>query len=156
MLLDQNDICKIMTFRNRYLFIVFALVSIFAMIHQWRNHYREVDNYDTPRSLSGLTRTILLRHTERSCDCPDWKLVSRPGDSSGMKSGEFVYIEAGYAGMDVTPAYWALADSGYVLKLTGQFYKGEAIPYDYTQKTDQKPEKARVFYYTATEVVKPE
>jgi len=145
-----------MTFRNRFLFLIVGIVFILGMVREWRNHYRTADEYDAPRRLSGKTQTIDIRHRETGCDCPDWELTSQHADTPARFGKEFLYIEPGHAGMDVPAAYWALADSGYVLQLTGQFYKGEAIPYDYTQKTDQKPQKARVFYYTASAVVKPE
>jgi len=145
-----------MTFRNRYLFIVFFVVCLVGLIKQWKDHYRQVDDYDAPKQLSGKTEVISLRHVERKCDCADWVEASHGRDSAGVTKDDYMYIEPASAGMDVPALYWALEDSGYVLRLTGQFYKGKSIPYNYTQKTNQKPEKARVFYYTASEVVKPE
>jgi hypothetical protein len=154
--LSQNDYFKIMSFRNRYLFIIFSIVCLVALLLQWRNHNKTADEYDRPKQLSGNTETIDLMHIDRNCDCADWVEARLGKNSGGLKKEDYIFIEPASSGLEVPASYWALADSGYVLRLNGQFYKGEAIPEGYPQKTDQKPEKARVFYYTATEVVKPE
>ncbi len=142
-----------MTFRNPYLFIIFSVVCILGMIFQLRQHYKKVDDFDMPKQLSGKKEVIDLKHIDRDCDCPEW---SPGGPGENGDSTQYIYIEGAYSNMEVPATYWALADSGYLLRLHGEFYNGKAIPYDYTQKKDQKPEKARVFYYTQFEVVKQE
>ena len=67
----------------------------------------------------------------------------------------YFYIESA-DGSDLPPAYTALADSGYVLKLEGYYYKGVGIPAHHIQASNLKPEKARIFKYTRLQVVKPE
>lgn len=144
-----------MTFRNRYLFIIFSIICLVGLIYQWVDHNKSIDNYDLPKQLSGKPETIDLRHIDRNCDCADWVEAVHYNDSIKIKEDDYLFIEPASAHMEVPASYWVLADSGYVLRLHGEFYKGKAIPYNYAQKTDHKPEKARVFYYTSSEVVKP-
>jgi len=144
------------TFRNRFLFIIFIVVSIVGLVQQWRIHNKTIDDYDTPKILSGIKQTILLRHIDRTCDCADWIPAELLKDSTKIKADDYVFIEPATNDLDVPVTYWAQADSGYVLKLNGEFYKGKAIPYNYEMKTGVKPASARVFYFTSCEVVKPE
>jgi hypothetical protein len=145
-----------MTFRNRFLFIAFIIVSILGLIQQWRIHNKTIEDYDAPKILSGKKEMIDLRHIQRKCDCADWIPADRYKDSANLKEEDYLFIEPATKDLDVPASYWALADSGYVLRLHGEFYKGKAIPYNYIQKTDNKPVLASVFYYTSCEVVKPE
>ena len=145
-----------MTFRSRFLFIVFSIVCLIGLIQQWRTHNKTIDDYDLPKILSGKKEMINLRHIQRNCDCADWIPADRFKDSADIKEDDYLFIEPATADLDVPATYWALADSGYVLRLHGEFYKGKAIPYNYVQKTNSKPALAKVFYYTSCEVVKPE
>jgi len=145
-----------MTFRNRYLFILFCLVCLTGLIFQLKQHASAPDEYDEPKRLSGPNLVLDLRHVKRTCDCPDWMESSRFGDLAGRNPQDYLYLEPATSDMEVPASYWAQEDSGYVLRVHGQYYQGTAIPYDYQQKTDQKPERARVFHYTSFEVVKPE
>jgi len=144
------------TFRNRFLFIIFIVVSIVGLVQQWRIHNKTIDDYDTPKILSGIKQTILLRHIDRKCDCADWIPAELLKDSTKIKEDDYVFIEPATNDLDVPVTYWAQADSGYVLKLNGEFYKDKAIPYNFEMKTGVKPASARVFYFTSCEVVKPE
>ena len=132
------------------------VLSMVGLIAQWVQHHREVDAYDMPKELSGHPESINLRHVQRDCACANWLILSFSGDSASGDPDKYIYVEPAYAGMDIPPSYWALADSGYVLHLSGQFYTGKAVPNNYVQRTTQKPERARVFYYNASAVVKPE
>lgn len=145
-----------MTFRNRFLFIAFIIVSIVGLIQQWRNHNKTVDEYDTPKILSGVQETLLLQHIKRNCECADWIKFGSYPDSARINEEDFLFIEPATADLDVPASYWVLADSGYALRVQGEFYKGKAIPNNYISKADSKPAFARVFYYTSCEVVKPE
>lgn len=73
-----------------------------------------------------------------------------------LNQEEFYFIQPLSADMGVPASYWALADSGYVLRLRGSFSDEKDLPANYQNITDPKPEKARIFYYNSFEVVKPE
>jgi|GEM_PF-1849352 len=145
-----------MTFRNRFLFIAFSIVCLIGLVHQWITHNKTIDDYDAPKILSGKKEMISLRHIQRSCECADWIPANLYKDSVNLREEDYLFIEAATEDLDVPASYWALADSGYVLRLHGEFYKGKAIPYNYIQRTDHKPALAKVFYYTSREVVKPQ
>ena len=145
-----------MTFRNRFLFIAFAIVCMAGLVQQWIAHNKTIDGYDAPKILSGKKEIISLRHIQRNCDCAEWIPANLLKDSANIKEEDYLFIEPATNDIDVPVTFWALADSGYVLRLHGEFYKGKAIPYNYKQKSDQKPALAKVFYYTSCEVVKPE
>ena len=145
-----------MTFRNRFLFVAFTIVCLIGLIKQWRDHNKTIDDYDAPKILSGIKETIRLRHIQRDCDCADWLLAGLLKDSTKIKEEDYLFIEPATPDLGVPASYWALADSGYILRLEGEFYKGKAVPYNYVQKTNYKPALAKVFYYTSCEVVKPE
>ena len=144
-----------MILRNKYLFIVFTVVCLAGLVKQWIEHNKSVDNYDFPKERPGQKETIEVRRVNRNCDCAQWVRVFPKKDSVVVTSQDYFYIESA-DGNGPPPAYVALADSGYVLKLEGSFYKGEGIPSNYVQTTDHKPERARVFNYTSSQVVKPE
>ena len=145
-----------MTFRNRYLFIAVILFSIIGLIFQWAKHGQIIDGHDLPRQLLNEKVSLDLVYVNRHCECPEWIEVSRLKDSTHRNEDDFLFIEPATGSSDIPVAYWAIADSGYVFRVTGSFYKVRGIPGNYIQKTDHKPEKARVFSYTGSEVVKPE
>jgi hypothetical protein len=144
-----------MTFRNKYLFILFVIVCLAGVVKQWIEHNKTIDNYDLPKELSGQKETIDVRRVERNCDCAEWIRVFSKKDSVAMDKQEYFYIES-TDGNDPPPTYTALADSGYILRLEGSFYLGKGVPAHYIQQPDQKPERARIFNYTSSQIVKPE
>ena len=144
-----------MIFRNKYLFILFSLVCLAGLVKQWIEHNKSVDNYDLPKELTEQKEIVDVRRVKRNCECAEWIRVSPKKDSGMIPEKDYFYIESA-DGNDPPPAYTALADSGYVLRLKGSFYKGEGIPANYVQQSEPKPERARVFYYTSSQVVKPE
>ena len=145
-----------MSFRNRYLFITFIILSLAGLIFQWKEHSHSVEGYDLPKQFSREKEVIDIIHIQRNCDCADWVKAAKMKDPDGIKEEDYFFIEPASRDQALSKACWALVGSGYVLRLQGAFYKGKAVPYNYIQKTEHKPDKTSVFHYTAADVVKPE
>src|ERR1700704_5247099 len=94
-----------MTFRNRFLFIAFTIVCILGLIHQWRTHNKTIDDYDSPKILSGKKEIINLRHIQRNCDCADWIPADRIKDSANIKEGDYLFIEPATNDLNVPATY---------------------------------------------------
>jgi hypothetical protein len=145
-----------MTFRNRYLFILVSAICIVGLIFQWIQHERPTDIPQGSRQLSGAKQVIDLRHVQRDCLCPDWIRAAHYDERSTISPDSFLYLEPASSGVQIPDSFLAKTESGWVLRLEGAFYQGNTLPNNYVQKTEQKPEKARVFYYESSAVVKPE
>jgi len=138
-----------MKFRSRALFIAFTVVMLVALIYQWM-HVSRVQRSAGPGALSGEEVSVDLRHVQRDCPCASWKVV-QPAKMEG-----YVYIEPARENLRISPAQVAKTDSGWLLRLNGQFYMEEGFPDEAGENRDPSAEKARVFQYTSAEVIKPE
>ncbi|MFI5154659.1 MAG: hypothetical protein ACHQEM_00645 [Chitinophagales bacterium] len=145
-----------MTFRNKWLFIAFSILSIAGLIYQWLEHNRKLGVYDMPGTLSNKLDTLLLVYVKRDCNCAEWIQWSdkKNGDSAGRD--KYIWLEAANPGLELATTYPAYSEGGYRLKVEGSFYEGRTIPNDYVARGDQKPEKARVFRYISSALIKPE
>ncbi len=145
-----------MTFRNKWLFIAFTILSITGLIYQWLEHNRKLDAYDMPGALSDKVDTLLLVFVKRNCNCAEWIKWSdkKNGESAGKE--KYIWLEAANPGLELPATYPAYSEGGYRLKVEGSFYDGSGIPNDYIAQRDQKPEKARVFRYISSALIKPE
>jgi hypothetical protein len=145
-----------MTFRNRWLFIAFILVSIIGMIYQWRERNRNSGAYNLPKKLSTKIDTLNLVHLQRHCDCPEWVEISRLKQAGGPKPDDFIYLVAADQDLELAITSPAYTEDGYLLRLQGSFYEGKSIPEDLVGHTEQKPEAARVFRYISSDLIKPQ
>ena len=92
----------------------------------------------------------------RSCACPEWIDATRFKDSAQTPGDAYIYLEAARSAPEIPSSYWALQDSGYLVRLRGEFYQGKTIPRDYAAKTAQSPLPALVFQYTSSQLIKPQ
>jgi hypothetical protein len=138
-----------MKFRSRALFIAFTVVCVVALIYQWI-HISRVQRNAGPGALSGEKMRVDLRYVKRDCSCASWKIVE-PAKMEG-----YVYIEPAGENLRISPTQVAKTDSGWLLRLNGQFYLEEGLPDVAQENRDPSAEKARVFQYTSAEVIKPE
>jgi hypothetical protein len=143
-----------MTFRNRWLFVAFIIVSIIGLVYQWRDDNKLVATYNFPGELSVKIDTLNLIHVQRHCNCPEWiEGVKRNG---GPAVRDYIYLKAARTELILSDTQLALLDSGYLLKAQGSFYEGKGVPDDVAQNPGQKPENARVFRYISSDLIKPE
>ena len=145
-----------MTFRNRWLFVAFILVSIVGLLYQWREHNRMVSAYDLQKQLSIKIDTLNVVHVQRHCDCPEWIEISRFKTPGGAKDEDYIYLEAANKNLELGATYPAYTEAGYVLRLQGSFYETKGIPADMIRHTDQQPETARIFRYISSDLIKPD
>jgi hypothetical protein len=145
-----------MTFRNRWLFIAFILVSIVGLLYQWREHNRMISVDDLRTRLSTKIDTLNLVYVQRHCDCPEWIEISRFKDPAGARDEDYIYVEAANKNLELGATYPTYAEAGYVLRVSGSFYDTKGIPADMVQHADQKPERARIFRYISSDLIKPD
>jgi hypothetical protein len=145
-----------MTFRNRWLFIAFILISIIGLIYQLREHVSSSGAYDLPKQLSSKIDTLNLVHVQRHCSCPEWVEISRLQRAGGPQPDDFIYLEAANQDLELAPTYPALTEGGYWLRLQGSFYEGKSIPEDFARHNEKKPDAARVFRYISSDLIKPQ
>jgi hypothetical protein len=146
-----------MAFRSRTLFLVVSTLCILALIFQWIKAEWPTQGTADPRPpLSGKIEVIDLRHVRRSCACPEWIDATRFKDSAQTPGDAYIYLEAARSAPEIPSSYWALQDSGYLVRLRGEFYQGKTIPRDYAAKTAQSPLPALVFQYTSSQLIKPQ
>lgn len=104
------------------------------------------------KELEANTQNIELEYIAWACDCANWvtpidiKKFSDKEDSLVQRS---VFIEPADTALNLPDS---LGYNGDRIKFTGQFYINKGYPEDY--KSEQKPEKAKVFRYTAYKVIK--
>ena len=145
-----------MTFRNRWLFVAFIIVSIIGLVYQWRDDNKLVATYNFPGELSVKIDTLNLIHVQRHCNCPEWIEVSQAKRNGGPAVGDYIYLKAARPELILSDTQLALLDSGYLLKAQGSFYEGKDVPDDVAQNAGQKPDSARVFRYISSDLIKPE
>lgn len=66
---------------------------------------------------------------------------------------DYLYLEPADLDDAIPPSYYVLKDSGYVLKVFGNFYFGKAIPAEYAQ-VKPKPERLRLFRYDSVALIR--
>jgi hypothetical protein len=145
-----------MTFRNRWLFIAFMLVSIVGLLFQWREHNKMISASGFRNQLSTKIDTLNLVHVQRHCDCPEWIEKSRFKGPGGAMDEDYIYLEAANQNLELGATYPAYTEAGYVLRLQGSFYETKGIPDDVIRHPDQKPESARIFRYISSDLIKPD
>jgi len=136
-----------MTFRNKYLFIIFAIIAIAALIQQWVKHSKGEDEYVPLLAPTGKIEKIEVRFSNRDCDCPRWRL------ENGERAEKYFYLEPETFDLPTPDILANRLDSTSLLILEGQFLKGKGVPSYYDQK-NTKQELADVFRYTNFEITK--
>ena len=109
-----------------------------------------------PGNLSNKLDTLVLVHVKRDCYCAEWIQWSDSGNGAGARKDDYIWLEAANPGLGLPASFPAYAEGGYRLRVEGSFYQDRAIPNDYVAHGDQKPEKARVFRYITSALIKPE
>jgi hypothetical protein len=107
--------------------------------------------FDEPHTLSAKEETITACYINWACDCADF--IEQKNFKGEPSEDSCFFIEPADASLRVAPHFY---DSGHfhqVLVLTGRFYTRKGISKSYEQKTEEKPEKARVFRYNAIKEV---
>ena len=145
-----------MTFRNRWLFIAFIIVSVLGLLFQWREHNRIIAGDNRSGILCSKIETLYLVHVQRNCTCPDWIEVARLKRAEGPGEEDYFYLEPGAKDVEIGSKYPAYTESGYLLRLRGSFYLEKGVPAGRVGRADQNPEMARVFRYTSSDLIKPE
>jgi hypothetical protein len=108
-------------------------------------------NFQT-KGLESNTQTIELEYISWACDCANWatpKDIEKFSDKEDSLFQRSVFIEPADKALQLPDT---LGYNGDKIKFTGQFYVNKGYPEDY--ESEQKPEKAKVFRYTAYTVIK--
>jgi hypothetical protein len=111
----------------------------------------ECSNFQT-KGLESNTETIELECIAWACDCANWatpKDIEKFSDKEDSLFQRSVFIEPADKALQLPDT---LGYNGDRIQFTGQFYVKKGYPEDY--ESEQKPEKAKVFRYTAYEVIK--
>ena len=136
-----------MTFRNKYLFIIFAIIAIAALIQQWVQYSNGKDDYVPLLAPTGKIEKIQVNFSNRDCDCPEWRL------DNGEGTEKYFYLEPETIDLPNPDILANRFDSTSLLILEGQFLRGKGVPSYYDQK-NTKQEPADVFRYTNFEIIK--
>jgi len=136
-----------MTFRNKYLFIIFAVFCLAGAVHQLIRYLNGKENYGQLVAPTGKIEKIQAKYQPRSCACPDWTLENGKGEE------KYFYLEPETFDL-LTPDLLAnRLDSTTLLSLEGQFLKGKGLP-SYYDDGNTKQELGDVFRYTNFEITK--
>lgn len=114
-----------------------------------------IKSRNQPQELSGKIETIKVEHINWACDCANFietTYYANPGYET--KEEDCIFIEPSQAQLKIPDSYYINEHFTYFLKLRGQYYIDKGVPDSYEQKTELKPEKARVFRYDSFELVK--
>lgn len=109
-----------------------------------------------PKKLSNKVETIDVAYVNWACDCAnfiDLKTLNSYSDHE-IKAEDCFFIEPESKELIIPDVYYNTTHFKYYLKLHGQFYEDKGVPSSYTQKTELKPDKAKVFRYSSFEFVK--
>ncbi|PWT77140.1 MAG: hypothetical protein C5B59_04875 [Bacteroidetes bacterium] len=145
-----------MTFRSRTLFIIFCIVSIIGLIHQWVTHGSNSNRNNASKKVAQTAETIDFQRVQRNCVCADWVKANELKNPKNGSSSEFFFIQPSSPDLAIPASRLSMADSGYIFRLQGYFSNEKDLPANYQNFKDPKPEKARIFYYNSFEVVKQE
>lgn len=101
--------------------------------------------------LEDQEQTIMLNSIRWACECADWALeedMKKDIDNDSL-AALCIFIEPADKSLTLPDT---LGYSGDLIQFTGAFYKEKGYPKDYY--SEQNPDKAKVFRYTAYEVIK--
>ena len=136
-----------MTFRNKYLFIIFAIIAIASMIYQWVRYSNGETEFVPLLAPTGKIEKIKVSFSGRDCDCPEWKL------ENGERVEKYFYLEPETFDLPTPDLLANRLDSTSLLILEGEFLKGKGVP-SYYDQGNTKQELADVFRYTNFEITK--
>ena len=108
---------------------------------------------DRPWNLSGKEETIEVSYIRWACDCPNWIETKyyKKNPEYEAKAEDCIFIEAANPDSAIPEDF---DEHKYRLKLKGQFYIDQGISKDYSLKTPEKPQRAKVFRYESYELLK--
>jgi len=136
-----------MTFRNKYLFIIFAAFCVIGTIYQWIRYEKGQDDYGQFLAPTGKTEKIRVSYQPRSCACPDWII------ENGERDEKYFYLDPATFDLLTPDLLASRLDSTTLLTLEGEFLKGKGIP-SYYDEGNTKQELGNVFRYTNFEITK--
>ncbi|MEN2402337.1 hypothetical protein GKZ90_0021285 [Flavobacterium sp. MC2016-06] len=111
---------------------------------------------DQPTKLSNKQETIEVSYVNWACDCANFieRKYYISNTNYEIKSEDCIFIEPLNNNVKIPDSYYNTMHFEYYLKLCGQFYKDKGVPKSYEQKTDNEPEKAKVFRYSNFKIIK--
>jgi hypothetical protein len=141
----------------KYLFItVGTAVALIVLVVAFA-YFKNMPTFlDKPKHLSKQTEAIEVYYVAWACDCADWiETKFEAADRSyETKEEDCIFIEP-------TSEEVKIPDSFYFnhfkkVRLVGRFYLDKGIPSSYEMKTEEKPDKAKVFQYDKFEIIENE
>ncbi|MES2645640.1 MAG: hypothetical protein V4717_02105 [Bacteroidota bacterium] len=130
----------------RWLFILVSVVGILYWSQSLWKGNSEPSVFDLPKTLEKETYSITVYPVSNVNGVP----VFTTG--KGGLEEDYLYLTPATGSVDFPADYSNKKDSGYVLKVSGKFFKGKGIPEEYLY-TSPKPERLRVFQFTKAELV---
>jgi hypothetical protein len=133
----------------RWLFIPFILVALLYWTQDLWKGNSEPSVFDLPKTLEEEKYSLEVYPISNVNDVAVWTT------GKGGNEEDYLYVIPSPAATAMFPHDYAQKrDSGYVLKVYGNFYKGKGIPAEYLY-TKPKPERLRVFQFDKAEMVRP-
>jgi hypothetical protein len=136
--------------------MAFAILSITGLIYQWLSHRRSADSKSMRGILSFNLDTLILVHVKRNCNCAEWIKWSNSINGTEVGKDDYIWLEPANPGLELPEEFSSYPNRDFRLRVEGSYYQDQAIPNDYVPQGDQKPEKARVFRYISSDLIKPE
>ena len=132
------------------LVLLFAVLAAIAL-QIFDTQEGQITFLDHPKNLSNNTETIELKYIDWGCACANWLPTATANalDNAQM-ANNCIFIEAQNQNVKILEK----DKKNSTVKLTGRFYKDKGISRDYIKQTSEKPKPAKVFKYTAVQVLK--
>jgi hypothetical protein len=121
-------------------------------------YFKNVPTFlDEPKNLSGQIQTIEVYYVAWACDCPDWveTKYEKANRNYEIDEKDCIYITPTSEKVKIPDSFY-FDHFGKRVQLVGQFYTDKGIPTSYEMKTDEKPDKAKVFRYDKFKIIKSE
>jgi hypothetical protein len=131
----------------RWLLIPFMLVFVLYWTQDLWQKNNEPTVFDLPKTLEENQSTLIIYPVSTFKDLAVFTTAT--GDAN-----EYLYLTPAADDSLFPYNYKELRDSGYLIKVTGKFFKGKAIPPEYLYLTP-KPERLRVFQFETLEMIPP-
>lgn len=131
----------------RWLIIPFVIITILYWTQDMWKENQEYSVMDMPKDLEPERYALEIK-PDSSTQGVEVYTMSVAGNKD-----DYLYLEPAALDDAIPPSYYLLKDSGYVLKVFGNFYYGKAIPVVYAQ-VKPKPERLRLFRYDSVALIR--
>ena len=139
----------------KFLLISISVLVGFALVFVIIFYFKTQPTFlDEPSQLSGKTETIEVYYVAWACDCAEWieTRFEKADSNYETKAEDCIFLKAVDKNSEIPESFY-LNYHQKKIQLVGQFYVDKGIPASYRMKTEEKPDKAKVFLYEKFKII---